>query len=120
MSQRSLVHDVAAPAGAPLVLTRTHGQNSARPVSGSGSGSDDDVLRPGGTVHEIPLPQRPLLALDDEQRFFAAEKILVRISDARVVAHRVERVEDAAAGVQGFLDVLRTRPEILKTRVPAA
>src|SRR5713226_2011528 len=44
MPERSLVHGVATPVSARLVLTRTHGKDSTRCVSGS----EDDVLRPGG------------------------------------------------------------------------
>src|SRR5438034_2048771 len=60
MSERDLVHGVAAPVSARLVLTRANGEDGTRRVSGA----DDDVLRLDGTMDEVPLPQRPLLTLD--------------------------------------------------------
>src|SRR5438445_12394 len=59
-----VVHRIAAPAHASLMLTRTYCENN----TGYVSGADDDVLCLGRTMDEVPLPQRPLLALDDEKR----------------------------------------------------
>ena len=36
--------------------------------AGALSGGDDHVSRLGRTMHEVPLPQRPFLALDDQER----------------------------------------------------
>ena len=46
------------------MLTRTDGDDDAGRVAGS----HDDVVRLGGAVHEVPLPQLPFLAFDDQQR----------------------------------------------------
>ena len=45
------------------MLACADGEDGTGPVSRP----DDHVVRPGGAVHEVPLPQRPLLALDEQQ-----------------------------------------------------
>lgn len=64
MSERDLVNGIATPAGSRLMLSRAHGKDGARCLSGS----DDDVLRPRGAMHEVPPAQRALLPLDDQKR----------------------------------------------------
>src|SRR5713226_9393776 len=59
MPERNVVNGVAAPIRARLMLTRADGEDDAGRVSAA----DDYVLRLGGAVHEVPLPQWPLLAL---------------------------------------------------------
>ena len=51
--------------------------------------SDDHVLRPGGAVHEVPLPQRPLLALDDEQRLTREHEKVFLVGFPVVHRHRL-------------------------------
>jgi hypothetical protein len=75
MAERSLVHRVAAPARACLMLTRADGEDDAASISGP----DDGVLRLGGAVHEVPLPQWPLLALDDQKRLAGEDEEVLLI-----------------------------------------
>lgn len=56
------------------MLTATDREDEARHLSGA----DDDVVRLGRAMNEVPLPQGPLLALDDEQRLAREdEKVLL-------------------------------------------
>ena len=56
------------------MLARADGKDGAHCVSGA----DNHVPCLGGAVHEVPLPQWPLLALDDEQGLAGEhEKILL-------------------------------------------
>src|SRR5437867_2614274 len=64
VAQRSLVHAVAAPVRTRRVFAGADREHNGGPVPGS----ENDVLRPCRTVHEVPLSQRALLALDDQQR----------------------------------------------------
>jgi hypothetical protein len=89
MAERSLVHGVAAPARAPWVRTRADGEDDAA----SSAGPEDGVLRLGGAVHEIPLPQWPLLALDDQQRLAGEDEEVFLIGLPVVHAHRLARRE---------------------------
>ena len=61
---RHFVHAVAAPARSVLMLAPADRDHDAR----LGPGPDDRVLRLRRAVHEVPLPQRALLALDDQER----------------------------------------------------
>jgi len=71
--------------------------------------ADEHVARPGGTVHEIPGPKRPFLALHDEQRLAGDdEKVLLLVLPV-VHAHRPSRLEDA--DVDPELRELRLRLE---------
>jgi hypothetical protein len=79
VSQCGLIDGVAAP-GAVLILTGSHAEDDARCVAGA----EDDVVRAGWAVHEIPLPQRPLLPLDDQERL-AGEHEEVLLVDLPVV-----------------------------------
>src|SRR3970282_721266 len=68
-----LVHRVGAPVRGPVegAVGKADGGMLARADGWAGagrlSGPDKHVLRPGGAMHEVPLAQRPLLALDDDQ-----------------------------------------------------
>src|SRR5207247_10572772 len=59
-----LVHGVAAPVGTVRVRAGAHGDDHARPVPGA----YDRVLRLRRAVHEVPWPERALLAFDDQER----------------------------------------------------
>src|SRR3954471_4766536 len=64
VAKGDLIHGVRAPVGASHVLARADRQDRARGVSGSG----DHEPRLGGAMQEVPLPQGPLLALNDQER----------------------------------------------------
>ncbi|SRR6266566_2562789 len=59
------------------------------------SGADDDVLCPGWAMKEVPLPQRPLLALDDEKRFAGQHEKVLLVGFPVVDRHRRTRPEHA-------------------------
>src|SRR6266508_998887 len=70
----------------------------------AGAGADEDVLGPRRAVHKVPLPEPPLLSLDDEQAFPGEdEKILL---GAFAVVH--------AVGLAGLEDA-DVQPDVLKT-----
>ena len=71
------------------MLSRADGQDGARDVSGP----DDHVLGLGGAVHEVPLPQRPLLAFDDEQSLAGEDEEVFLIGFPVVHGHRLTRPE---------------------------
>ena len=79
------------------------------------AGSDDDVLRPGRAVYEVPPLQRPLLALDDEDSLARQQEVLL-VSLPVVHRHCVTRLErDEMHGVLlelrlAFEDAVRARP----------
>ena len=85
MSECGLIDRVATPAGARLVLARTHGEDAGRP----GSSAHDYVLRPGRAVDEIPLPQGSLIALDDQQRVAEEDEKILLIGFPVVHPHRL-------------------------------
>lgn len=70
MAECGLVRRVRTPLGGALhavhhlhlLVAGADGEDRA-----SVTGADDDVLRAGRAVDEVPLPQRPFLTLDDEQ-----------------------------------------------------
>src|SRR5207248_9316397 len=66
-------------------------ENRTRPVSRA----DEHVLGPRRTVDEVPGPQVPLLALDQQQAFAREdEEVLLHVL-AVVHARRLTRVDDA-------------------------
>src|ERR1700693_3407594 len=89
MPERSLVHGVATPARVRLVLTCADGEDDAGRVSAP----DDHVLRLGGAVHEVPLRQRPLLTLDDQQRLAGEDEKVFLIGFPVVHPDRLTRRE---------------------------
>jgi hypothetical protein len=92
MAECGLVHRVAAPVRVLLMLTRADGEDDATSISGP----DDGVLRLAGAVHEVPLPQWPLLALDDQQRLAYEDEEILLIGLPVVHRHlfaRGERIE---------------------------
>src|SRR5688572_16523634 len=64
MPESHLVDRVPAPVRVVLVLARADRDHDARPEARA----DDRVLRPRRAVEEVPLPQRALLAFDDQER----------------------------------------------------
>ena len=62
VASRDLLDGVAAPACAGLMFASADRENNARLVTCA----EDDVLRLRRAVHEIPLPQGPLVALDQQ------------------------------------------------------
>src|SRR4029453_9548104 len=56
-------HVVASIHDAPLLRPRADGEDHARAVSGP----DEAVLRSLRAMHEVPRPQLPLLALDEQE-----------------------------------------------------
>src|SRR5215468_3746098 len=83
-------HALAAPA------TRADGQDYGRRVSRA----DDDVLRPGRTVEEVPCLQLPLFTLDDQEALAGQhEEVLLRVL-AVIEAHRLPRRQDVQVDPQ--------------------
>jgi hypothetical protein len=66
------------------MITRAHREDETRHVSGT----DDDVLRPRRAMDVVPLPQGPLLALDDQQRLTREDKKSFLIGFPVVYRHR--------------------------------
>lgn len=59
-----------------LLWPRADHQDPARAIAGS----DEDVFRPSGTVDEIPLLERPLLAFHEQEALAEKhEEVLLRI-----------------------------------------
>ena len=71
------------------MLARADGEDDAR----AAAGADDHMLCPGGTVDEVPLPERPLLALDDEQGFAGKDEEVLLVRLPVVHRHRFTRAE---------------------------
>src|SRR5512133_3082488 len=86
---RGLVEGIAAPALAVLMLPGADRDDDARAVAGT----DDHVVHPGRAVDEIPLPQRVLLALGDEQRLTLDDEEVLLVGLPVVHRHRVTGVE---------------------------
>ena len=97
---------------------RSHSHHDARTVAGA----DEDVLRPGRAVHEVPRFQRSLLAFDDQQALAGEdEEVLLRVL-AVVHAVRLPWAEDADADpdlVEADLVALELRVGIELAREPA-
>ena len=72
-----------------MLLQRADREDRARAVSGP----EDHVLCSGRAVHEVPLPQLPLLALDDEQRLAGKDQEVLLIGLPVVHRHRLARLE---------------------------
>src|SRR5437870_1083963 len=87
---RRLVDGVATPVLAVLVLPGANGDDDARAVAGA----DDHMLHPGRTVDEVPLPQRPLLPLGDQQGRAVHDEEVLLIGLPVIHGHRVPRAED--------------------------
>ncbi len=51
--------------------------------------ADDHVVRTGGAVDEIPLPQRPFLAFDDQERLACEHEEILLIGLPVVHGHRL-------------------------------
>ena len=71
------------------MLARADPEHDARPVSGP----DDHVLRPGRAVHEVPLAQRSLLALDDQQSLAGEHEEVLLVGLPVVHPDRLARPE---------------------------
>ena len=82
--------------------------------AGPVAGADEHVLRPGGAVHEVPLPQRALLALDDEQRLAREHEEVLLIGLPVVHRHRLARPEHDE--VDPDLREVRVSPSKSQTR----
>src|SRR5207237_7980245 len=82
---------VAAPvAAADRAVADADRHNDAGPVAGA----DDDVLRLRRAVHEVPRPQRPLLALHDQERLAGEHEEVLLVGLPVVHRHRLARPED--------------------------
>ena len=66
-------------------------QHRAGPVAGA----DEHVLGPGRAVDEVPLPQRPLLALDEQQTAAGEHQEILLLVLAVVVAGHLAGLEHA-------------------------
>src|SRR2546421_9724397 len=60
VAPRRLIHRVAT----PIRLARQDPRAHRKDEAGRVARADDGVVRPRGTVDEVPLPERTLLALD--------------------------------------------------------
>ncbi len=90
VSERDLVHGVSAPVRPVLVLARAHRDDDARTVSRP----EDRVLRARRTVDEVPLPERTLLTLDDEEGLPGHDEEVLLVGLPVVHGHRLSRIED--------------------------
>src|SRR5262245_23913751 len=86
-ADRGLVHGVCAPVRARRAVARTYREDEARGVAVA----DDHVVRASGAMHEIPLPKRALLALDDEQRLAGEHEEVLLVVLPVVHRHRLPR-----------------------------
>ena len=71
--------------------TRTDREDDAGPVAAA----DDDVLRPGRAVDEVPLPQRALFALDEQECLAGKDEKVFLVSFPVVDRDRRTRREHA-------------------------
>ena len=62
--------------------------------AGAGTGADDHVIGAGRAVDKVPLPQRPLLALDEEQRLARENEEVLLVGFPVVHPDRLARPED--------------------------
>ncbi len=72
------------------MLPRADSENAA----GTIAGPDDHVIRLRRAVHEVPLPQRPLLAFDEQKRFAVEDEEVLLVSFPVVHPDRLARSED--------------------------
>ncbi len=87
MAKRRLADDVAH---TPTLGAATDGEDEARPVSSA----DEDVFRPRGAVHEIPLPKEPLLSLHDHEALAGEDEEVFLRAFCVVHAVRLSGSED--------------------------
>src|SRR5207244_1687789 len=109
--ERRLVHGVgaavvasaAAPVGTDLgvALPRADAEDDARPA-------DDRVLRVRRAMDEVPLPQRPLLPLDDQGRRAGEDEEVLLVGLPVIHRQRLSRPENGDP-----------EPELLEDRVTA-
>src|SRR5690242_8781257 len=111
MSDGSGVDRVRTPVLAPRVSASAHREHEA----GRGAGRDDRVVCAGRAVHEVPGPQRPLLAFDDQDRLTGQDEEVLLIGLPVIHRHRLtggepcqvdpQLVEVAAAVQFGALEL---------------
>src|SRR5918999_1265423 len=90
VAERDLVHRVRAAVDVLLdVLAGAGGEHDA----GAVPGPEDDVLRLGRAVDVVPLPQRPLLALDDQERLARQHEEALLVCLPVVHPDRLARLE---------------------------
>ena len=91
VATRDLVHRVGAAVAVLIdVLAGADRQDGA----GALAGSEDDVPGLRGAVHEVPLPQRSLLALDDEERLTGEHEEVLLVGLPMVHPDRLTRPKD--------------------------
>ena len=88
VAQCGLVHAVGAPVRAARAVAGADCEHQAGCVSRA-----DDHMRLGRAVHEIPLSERALLALDDQQRLPGEHEEVLLIGLPVVHGHRLTRRE---------------------------
>jgi hypothetical protein len=93
VAKRSLVDGVAAPVLAARPVARSHREDDARTVACA----DDDVLRLGRAVDEVPCSQRPLLALDNQERLTRDHEEVLLVGLPVVHRHGLGRPEHVDA-----------------------
>src|SRR6266850_1457167 len=73
-----------------VLRSRAGHEDHARPVAGA----QEDVLRPGGTVEEVPRAKKPLLTLDEQPALAGQheERLLLRLGVVEPV--RLAGLED--------------------------
>ena len=89
MPHGCLVHGVRAPLFPLLVLAGANRKDRGRAVAGA----DDRVGDIRRAMHEVPLPQRPLVALDDQERLPAQHEEVLLVGLPVVHRHRIARAE---------------------------
>jgi hypothetical protein len=77
-----------------VILPRAHGQDDTRAVPGA----DDHVLRFWGALHEVALPQRPFLTLDDQERLAGEHEKGFCLRFPVVHRIRLARLQDGQVG----------------------
>jgi hypothetical protein len=95
--------------------TRTGHQDHAWPVACA----HEDVLRPGGTVEEVPRPEEPLLTLDEQPALPGQheERLLLRLGV--VEAGRLARLQDGEVDAElPELELLALEGALRAARVP--
>ena len=94
------------------MLPRADGHDDA----GAVPGADDRVLRIRRTVDEVPLPQRPLLALDDQHRLAGHDEEVLLVGLPVIHRHRLARPEHA--DVDPELREVQLALEVAERRAP--
>src|SRR5919199_3305221 len=103
VARRDFVDTVIAPRAVLLELPRADAEEDERPLAGA----RERVLRLRRAVHEVPLPQRPFLALHDQDALAGEHEEVFLLGFPVVGRARLARAEHADAQAEHREERLR-------------